>query len=492
DQSDCALPAHHRAGRLLRFGQDHAAADGEPDGGADQRSGAHRRRGRGHAEPGDVAAPDRVRAAGRRAAAAPAGAGQHRHRAAAERSLQARGGGSRAGADGHSRARPHTGPALPRSALRRAAAAGGGCPGVGGGSEHPVDGRAVRRGRPDRTHRPAERAGAAAVLAGQDRAVRHPRHRRGVHPRSSGGDPQARWRDRPAGHPGGDPRRPCGRLRGDLHRRGAGAAGAADRGPRRHPGGGGRARPAGRGPHRGGLAPVTWFTDNLADVWDLSIRHLWLSVQPIVIGFVLAVPLGLAAWRYRRLRGGLLTVIGLLYTIPSLALFVLLPPVIGISVLADANLVIALSIYAVALMTRFAADAFAAVDPMVRRSAVAIGYSSWRRVWAVDLPLAGPALLAGLRVVAVSTVSLVSVGILVGIDSRGLVFTDGLQRGILVEIATGIVMTVVIALLLDLVLALAGRLLMPWARRPPRRRRSRPGSAPLTSARGAPGAEVAR
>jgi len=236
---------------------------------------------------------------------------------------------------------------------------------------------------------------------------------------------------------------------------------------------------------------VTWFTDNLADVWDLSIRHLWLSVQPIVIGFVLAVPLGLAAWRYRRLRGGLLTVIGLLYTIPSLALFVLLPPVIGISVLADANLVIALSIYAVALMTRFAADAFAAVDPMVRRSAVAIGYSSWRRFWAVDLPLAGPALLAGLRVVAVSTVSLVTVGILVGIDSLGLLFTDGLQRGILVEIATGIVMTVVIALLLDLVLALAGRLLMPWARRPPRRRRSRPGSAPLTSARGAPGAEVA-
>lgn len=236
---------------------------------------------------------------------------------------------------------------------------------------------------------------------------------------------------------------------------------------------------------------MTWFTDNLADVWDLSIRHLWLSVQPIVIGFVLAVPLGLAAWRYRRLRGGLLTVIGLLYTIPSLALFVLLPPVIGISVLADANLVIALSIYAVALMTRFAADAFAAVDPMVRRSAVAIGYSSWRRFWAVDLPLAGPALLAGLRVVAVSTVSLVTVGILVGIDSLGLLFTDGLQRGILVEIATGIVMTVVIALLLDLVLALAGRLLMPWARRPPRRRRSRRGSAPLTSARGAPGAEVA-
>lgn len=236
---------------------------------------------------------------------------------------------------------------------------------------------------------------------------------------------------------------------------------------------------------------MTWLGANLAEVWDLSVLHLWLSVQPIVIGFVIAVPLGLVAWRYRWLRGGLLTVIGLLYTIPSLALFVLLPPVIGISVLADANLVIALSIYAVALMTRFAADAFAAVDPVVRRSAVAIGYSAWRRFWVVDLPLAGPALLAGLRVVTVSTVSLVTVGILVGIDSLGLLFTDGLQRGIIAEIATGIVMTVLIALVLDLVLALAGWLLMPWARRPPRRRRRSPWRSTLTSARGASRAEVA-
>ncbi|WP_147916469.1 ABC transporter permease [Ruania zhangjianzhongii] len=235
---------------------------------------------------------------------------------------------------------------------------------------------------------------------------------------------------------------------------------------------------------------MTWLAANWADVWDLSVRHLWLSVRPIVIGFLLAVPLGLAAWRYTWLRGGLLSVIGLLYTIPSLALFVLLPPVIGISVLADANLIIALSIYAVALMTRFAADAFASVDESVRRSAVAVGYSPWRRFWAVDLPLAGPALLAGLRVVTVSTVSLVTVGILVGIDSLGLLFTDGLQRGIMAEIATGIVMTVVIALVLDLLLALGGRLLMPWARRPPRRRRSGTSASAVASVGGAAGEGV--
>ena len=236
---------------------------------------------------------------------------------------------------------------------------------------------------------------------------------------------------------------------------------------------------------------MTWLGANIAEVWDLAVRHLWLSVQPIVIGFVIAVPLGMVAWRYRWLRGGLLSVIGLLYTIPSLALFVLLPPVIGISVLTDANLVIALSIYAVALMTRFAADAFASVDGVVRQSAVAIGYSPWRRFWAVDLPLAGPALLAGLRVVTVSTVSLVTVGILVGIKSLGLLFTDGLQRGIAVEIFTGLVMTLLIALVLDLLLALAGRLLMPWARRAPGRRRNSPWSRGSGSLRGASGAEVA-
>lgn len=231
---------------------------------------------------------------------------------------------------------------------------------------------------------------------------------------------------------------------------------------------------------------MTWLTANLPLVGDLTALHLWLSLPPIIIGFVLAVPLGLLAWRYHLLRGGLLTVIGLLYTIPSLALFVLLPPVLGISFLSPVNLTIALTLYAVALMARFAADAFASVDPVVRQSATAVGYSPWRRFWAVDLPLAGPALLAGLRVVTVSTVSLVTVGVLVGIRSLGYLFMNGLQRGIPVEIATGIVMTVLIAIVLDTLLSLAGRWLMPWNRPAPRRHRSRSG-APRTDPTGVAG-----
>lgn len=215
---------------------------------------------------------------------------------------------------------------------------------------------------------------------------------------------------------------------------------------------------------------MTWVGANLELIADLTLRHALLCLTPILAGFVLALPLGTLAWRVRPLRAPVLTVVGLAYTIPSLALFVLLPPMLGISFLSEANVVIAMSIYAVALMTRSVTEALSSVDPAVRQAAVALGYSPWRRFWAVDLPLAGPVLLAGLRVVAVSTVSLVTVGVLVGIRSLGYLFMDGLQRGIPEEIVAGIVMTVVLALLFDLLLVLAGRLLLPWTRRPRRSR----------------------
>ena len=142
----------------------------------------------------------------------------------------------------------------------------------------------------------------------------------------------------------------------------------------------------------------------------------------------------------------------------------ILPPLIGISVLSSANVITALSIYAVALMVRSVTDTLDSVDADVKQSATAVGFSSWRRFWTVEFPLAGPVLLAGLRVVAVSTVSLVTVGIFVGVRSLGYLFTNGLQRSIPLEIVTGIVMTVVIALLFDVVLVLLGRVLMPWTR----------------------------
>ncbi|GGK87200.1 ABC transporter permease [Salinibacterium xinjiangense] len=208
---------------------------------------------------------------------------------------------------------------------------------------------------------------------------------------------------------------------------------------------------------------MNWVAGNLDLIAQLTLEHLRLSIPPILIGFIIALPLGYLAYRFKLTRGLLLTLAGLLYTIPSLALLPILPTIFGTSFLSPLNLTIALTIYAVAIMARSIADALQSVDPAIRQAATAMGYGSWRRFWTVEFPLAGPVILAGLRVTAVSTISLATVGILIGVQSLGYLFTNGLQRGIVPEILAGLVMVVVIALLVDLLLARAGRALMPWS-----------------------------
>lgn len=216
---------------------------------------------------------------------------------------------------------------------------------------------------------------------------------------------------------------------------------------------------------------MTWLLDNLDLIGRLTLEHLQLAIPPIILGFVISIPLGWLAYRYKLTRGLLLTVAGLLYTIPSLALLPILPVILGIGFLSPINLTVALTIYAVAIMARSVADALTSVDPAVRQAATAMGYGAWRRFWAVEFPLAGPVILAGLRVTAVSTISLVTVGILIGVENLGYLFTNGFQRRIIPEILTGVVMVLVIALLVDFLLARLGRVLMPWAPASTRARR---------------------
>ena len=227
---------------------------------------------------------------------------------------------------------------------------------------------------------------------------------------------------------------------------------------------------------------MTWVANNIPLILQLSLEHIRLSIPPIVYGFLISIPLGWLAYRFKLTRGLLLTVAGLLYTIPSLALFVILPPLLGISFLSELNVTIALTIYAVAIMSRSVADALHSVDPAIRQSATAVGFGSWRRFWTVEFPLAGPVILSGLRVAAVSTISLVTVGILIGVQSLGYFFTNGFQRRIVAEILSGVIMVVVIALVVDYLLVLAGRWLMPWAPR----RGSRAAAHPALEAVGAP------
>lgn len=208
---------------------------------------------------------------------------------------------------------------------------------------------------------------------------------------------------------------------------------------------------------------MTWLIDNFPYVWSLTLKHIWLSVIPIVAGFLVALPIGWYASRHQRLRGGVLSIGSILYSIPSLPLFVALPAILGTKILDPLNVVVALSLYAAAVMVRSSADAFSAVSPEVLDAATATGFSSRQRFLKVQLPLAGPVLLAGLRVVAVSTVSLVSIGSLVGVSNLGTLFTDGYVRGFMTEIIIGVVATVAIALVLDALLVVAARMLMPWS-----------------------------
>jgi osmoprotectant transport system permease protein len=207
---------------------------------------------------------------------------------------------------------------------------------------------------------------------------------------------------------------------------------------------------------------MDWIWASRAELASLTLTHAWLSAVPVIVGLAVAVPVGWWASRHRRIGGVVLGAGSVVYTIPSLALFVILPSVLGTPLLSPLNVVVALSLYAVALLARTAVDAFAAVPAVVLDAATATGYSAAGRGWRVELPLAGPVLLAGARVASFSTVSLVSVGALMGVSSLGSLFTDGFRRNFTTEIVAGVAGTVLLAVVFDAVLVLLGRLLMPW------------------------------
>ncbi|MFT2706328.1 ABC transporter permease [Clavibacter zhangzhiyongii] len=219
---------------------------------------------------------------------------------------------------------------------------------------------------------------------------------------------------------------------------------------------------------------MNWVLANIDTVLELAVTHITLAAPPIIVGLLLSLPFGWLANRYRPVRGPLLTLGGILYTIPSLPLLIAIPVIIGTTIIDPRNVVVALAVYAFALLVRITSDALAAVPVEVKQSATAMGYSGWARFWRVELPLAGPVLLAGLRVISVSTVSMVTVGALTGIQSLGTMILSGYRRSFYTEIITGVVGILLIALAFDLILLIAGRLLMPWASitSTPRRRRA--------------------
>ncbi|MFJ6079156.1 ABC transporter permease [Pseudarthrobacter sp. NPDC092419] len=209
---------------------------------------------------------------------------------------------------------------------------------------------------------------------------------------------------------------------------------------------------------------MEWFLANSSMVLERAGQHMVLAIIPMVLGLLLSVPLAQLARRHRVLRSVVLTTSSLLYTIPSLALFIILPSILATRILDPLNVVVALTLYAVALLVRAALDAFDSVSADVSQAAVAMGFKPLARFMRVDLPLSLPVLFAGLRVVSVSNISLVSVAALLGVGNLGMLFTSGLQRGFITEVMVGIVAILVLALLMDALLVLLERILTPWER----------------------------
>lgn len=200
------------------------------------------------------------------------------------------------------------------------------------------------------------------------------------------------------------------------------------------------------------------------DIDQLVIAHVLLAVVPVLVGLLVALPLGWWAHRSRPARRVLVPLSGALYTVPSLALIVFIPVVLGTPILSPVNVGITLTVYTVALLVHSVAEALDAVPDTITTAAIAVGYRSAGLLFGVQLPLAVPVLTAGLRVASVSAFSLVTVGALVGIPSLGTLMTDGFQQDYTAMVVTGIVGSVVLAFLFDALWLALGRSLTPWMR----------------------------
>ena len=208
---------------------------------------------------------------------------------------------------------------------------------------------------------------------------------------------------------------------------------------------------------------MDWLVANWTFVAELSLTHLGIVAAPLVVGSVIAIAAGRLV--PQRWVPPTTAALGAVYAIPSLALFVALPALIGTEFIGPTNVVIALSVYVFASMFFSAKDAFDQVPPATTTTATALGMNRTQLLFHVELPMAVPGLITGLRVVSASTVSMASIGAVVGVRNLGYLFVDGFQRRIPEEIVTGIAAVFVIALVFDFGLWLLGRVLTPWRTR---------------------------
>ena len=239
---------------------------------------------------------------------------------------------------------------------------------------------------------------------------------------------------------------------------------------------------AAQGPARrgspAGMMP-SWIPSNESMIWMLTRENAFLGIVPALIGLAISLPLGIIAARWRWFYPPLLTVINVVYAIPSLALFIALIPKFG---LTDTTVSIALTVFSLCVIVPNVVAGLRAVPASVRQAATAMGYGPLRRLITVELPLAAPVIIAGLRVAVVSGISLASIGQLIGVSRLGYLFIDGLQRSFPTEIYVGLFLVIALALRLRPGARGGQAALTPWASTSVRARRPVLDPSPLPTA----------
>jgi osmoprotectant transport system permease protein len=214
------------------------------------------------------------------------------------------------------------------------------------------------------------------------------------------------------------------------------------------------------------LVRWNWVGDHADELTTLTLHHLKLALLPVLFGLVIAIPLGIMCVRWRWLYPPTLGVANVLYGVPSLALFMLFIPYFGIGSggKADFTIILPLTLFSLSVLVPNVVDGLRSVPDPVRQAATAMGFGTLRRLVQVELPIAVPVVIAGARVAAVASISLVSVGMLIGNGGLGQLFIDGYARDFTTPIVVSCVLIIALALVSDGVLVGAQRLLTPWAR----------------------------
>lgn len=204
-----------------------------------------------------------------------------------------------------------------------------------------------------------------------------------------------------------------------------------------------------------------WIGGHGSLIASLLAQHVELTAMAMVLGAAMSFPLGLVALRWPRTYSPILGVTGVLFTIPSLALFILLIPLSGLS---TATALAGLTIYTLVILVRNFVEGVRAIPAQVREAADAMGYTAWRRLVRVELPLALPVIMAGVRIATVTTISLVAVTALIGQGGLGQLFLTGFTLQFTTPLVVGVVLSILLAVAADLALVGVQRLSTPWLR----------------------------